>query len=81
MSRYIAVIHGWHVESNGFTVCELQQRDRSSADDEACLLAARRDRAFDRTAYTVIEIDDREHLPRRLTWRERITGKISVASQ
>ncbi|KJK14851.1 MULTISPECIES: hypothetical protein [Pseudomonas] len=76
MSRYIAVIHGWHVESKGFDVHELVAGTPQAADDEACLLAARRDAAFDRTAYVVVEVDDREHLPRRLTWRERLTGKI-----
>ncbi|CAI8885390.1 DUF2188 domain-containing protein [Pseudomonas donghuensis] len=76
MIRYIAVIHGWHVESKGFDVHELSATNRQAADDEACLLAARRDATFDRTAYVVVEVDDREHLPRRLTWRERLTGKI-----
>lgn len=76
MSRFIAVIHGWHVESKGFNVNELVATDQKSADDEALLLAARRREAFDRTAYVVVEVDDREHLTRRLTWRERLTGRI-----
>ncbi|MGR3892961.1 hypothetical protein N0B28_10180 [Pseudomonas sp. SD17-1] len=76
MSRFIAVVHGWHVHSNGFNVHELNATSHEVADDEACLLAARRDAAFDRTAYVVVEIGDRERLPRRLTWRERLTGKI-----
>ncbi|MFF7859747.1 hypothetical protein [Pseudomonas monteilii] len=76
MSRFIAVIHGWHVDSNGFDVIELAATDKKSADDEACLLAARRRDTFDCTAYVAVEIDDREHLPRRLTWRERLTGRI-----
>lgn len=76
MSRFIAVVHGWHVQSKGFDVHELCASNPESADDEACLLAARRDAAFDRTAYVVVEIDDHERLTRRLTWRERLTGKI-----
>ncbi|WP_336202951.1 hypothetical protein [Pseudomonas guariconensis] len=76
MSRFIAVVHGWHVESKGFDVHELAARTAQSADNEACLLAARRDATFDRTAYVVVELDDREHLPRRLTLRERFTGRI-----
>lgn len=76
MSRFIAVIHGWHVESNGFTVRELDASNRRDADDEACLLAARRAAAFDCTAYVVVEVDDRERLHRRLTWRERLTGRL-----
>ena len=76
MSRFIAVVHGWHVESNGFNVHDLVATDQKAADDEALLLAARRRDTFDRTPYVAIEIDDREHLPRRLTWRERLTGRI-----
>ncbi len=76
MSRFIAVIHGWHVDSNGFNLHELKATTPKEADDEACLLAARRDAVFDRTAYVVVEVNDREHLPRRLTWRERLTGRI-----
>jgi len=76
MSRFIAVVHGWHVQSKGFDVHELTARTTQGADDEACLIAARRDAAFDRTAYVVVEVDDHEHLPRRLTWRERLTGRI-----
>ncbi|WP_353228525.1 hypothetical protein [Pseudomonas qingdaonensis] len=76
MSRFIAVVHGWHVESKGFDVHDLTASTAQAADDEACLIAARRDAAFDRTAYVVVEIGDRERLPRRLTWRERLTGKI-----
>lgn len=77
MSRFIAVIHGWHVDSNGFDVHQLSATDKNAADDEACLLNARRNRVFDRCAYVVVEVDDREHLPRQLTWRERLTGQIS----
>lgn len=76
MSRFIAVVHGWHVDSNGFNVHELKSTDRRQADDEACVLSARRNATFDRTSYVLVEVDDREHLPRKLTWRERITGKL-----
>lgn len=76
MSRFIAVVHGWHVESKGFDVHELTASTLQDADNEACLLATRRDATFDRTAYVVVEVDDREHLPRRLTWRERLTGRF-----
>lgn len=77
MSRFIAVIHGWHVDSNGFNVHQLAATSKDAADDEACLLCARRDRVFDRCAYVVVEVDDKEHLPRVLTWRERLTGRVA----
>ncbi|WP_277963848.1 hypothetical protein [Pseudomonas sp. RIT-To-2] len=76
MSRFIAVIHGWHVDSNGFNVYQLNATTSEDASKEACWLMHQRESTFDRCSYVVVEIDDREHLPRRLTWRERITGKI-----
>jgi hypothetical protein len=76
MARFIAVIHGWHVDSNGFNVHQLKARRLADAEQEACWLKHQRDATFDRCAYVVVEVDDREHLPRRLTWRERLTGKI-----
>lgn len=76
MSRFVGVVHGWHVDSKGFDVHQLKATTKDQAEDEALLLAARRDATFDRTACVVVEIDDREHFPRKLTWRERITGKL-----
>ncbi len=76
MSRFIAVIHGWHVHSNGFTVRELKAVNRDQADMEACYLRDQRDRPFDSCAVTVLEIEVGERLARRLTWVERITGRL-----
>lgn len=77
MSRFIAVIHGWHVESKGFDVHELEAGTIEQARMEAAYIKDGRETTFDRCAYVVVEIDDREHLPRRLTWRERLTGKVA----
>lgn len=74
MSRFIAVVHGWHVESKGFDVHELKSDNKKDADREACWLMNERDKTFDRCAYTLIEIQEGDQLVRRLTWRERITG-------
>lgn len=74
--RFVAVIHGWHVHSNGFNVHQLQAITLEQANKEACWLSNQRDAAFDRCAWVVVEIEDREHLPRRLTWRERLTGRL-----
>ncbi|WP_338523323.1 hypothetical protein NUH87_26570 [Pseudomonas batumici] len=77
MSRFIAVIHGWHVDSNGFNVHELKAANVQDAAKEACWLKHQREDTFDKCSYVVIEIDDREHLPRRLTWLERLTGRLA----
>jgi hypothetical protein len=75
MSRFIAVFHEWHVDSRGFDTVALSALDRLQAEMEAALLHRER-RGFYSNDFTLVEIDDREHLPRRLTWRERLTGKI-----
>lgn len=76
MSRFIAVVHGWYVYSNGFNVHQLESTTLEEAQKEACWLKNQREADFDKCASVVVELDDREHLPRRLTWRERLTGKI-----
>lgn len=77
MSRFIAVFHEWHVESRGFDTVELGALDRRQAEMEAALIHRGR-RGFYSNDFTLIEIDDREHLPRRLNWRERLTGQLSL---
>ncbi|WP_286933891.1 hypothetical protein [Leclercia sp. UBA5958] len=77
MARYIAVIHGWHVDSNGFGVHELNAIDKESAYKEAVLLKHKRESTFDRCAFTVVEIDDNERMARKLTLRERLTGRTN----
>ncbi|BBW35469.1 hypothetical protein [Enterobacter hormaechei] len=77
MSRYIAVIHGWHVSSNGFDVHELSATDKEEAHNEAVLLKHQRESTFDKCAFTVIEITDHERLPRKLTFRERLAGRTN----
>lgn len=80
MSRFIAVIHGWHIDSKGFDVHELDSITLEDAKKEACWLKEQREAPFDRCAYVVVAIDDTEYLPRRLTWRERITGYLKATS-
>jgi uncharacterized protein YndB with AHSA1/START domain len=77
MARFIAVIHGWHVHSRGFTVRELTAETAGEAARQACWIKDQREDTFDRCAYTIIEIEPGERLSRRLTWRERITGRTS----
>lgn len=75
MSRFIAVFHEWHVHSRGFDVVQLEALDQRQAEMEAALIHRGR-RGFYSNDFTLVEIDNREHLPRRLTWRERLTGRI-----
>lgn len=74
MARFIAVIHGWFVDSKGFDVHELNATDEESAYNEAVLLKHKRESTFCSCACTVVEIADNERLSRKLTLRERLTG-------
>lgn len=79
MARYIAVIHGWHVHSRGFTVHQLESTDRDSAEKDAAYLTTQRQKPFCDCAYVVVEVTDAETLsaPRKLTLSERLTGRIN----
>lgn len=73
--RFLAVFHQWHVSSRGFETVELQATDRESALDEASrLLRARQ--GFYSVDFTLVELERRERLPRRLSWLERLTGRL-----
>lgn len=78
MARYLAVVHGWHVHSKGFTVHQLEATCRDSAEKEAAYLSSQRKKPFCECDFVAIEIVDGETLsaPRKLTFRERLTGWI-----
>ncbi|HFQ5663097.1 hypothetical protein [Enterobacter hormaechei] len=79
MARYIAVIHGWHVHSKGFTVHQLEATCRESAEKDAAYLSSQRKKPFCECAYVVVEVADSETLraSRKLTIRERLTGRTN----
>lgn len=79
MSRFIAVIHGWHVHSKGFNVHQIDAADKQQAEEKAAFLTMQRQGAFDECAYVLVEIQPEESIKqdRKLTWRERLTGKIT----
>lgn len=77
MGRFIAVVHGWFVDSNGFEVHELKSTDLDAARDEAVILTHKRASTFDKCACVVVEIAENEMLKRKLTLRERLTGRTN----
>jgi len=79
VSRFIAVIHGWHVHSNGFNVHQIDATDKQEAAEKAAFLTVQRQNKFDECAYVLVEIKPGEEMkrPRKLTWRERITGRFA----
>lgn len=80
MSRFVAVIHGWHVHSNGFDVHEIEATDKQQANEKAAYLTMRRQKTFDECAYVLVEIGAEEAInqPRKLTLRERLTGRTRL---
>lgn len=76
-TRYIAIIHSWFIDSKGFNIIELNATDEKQADIEACAIAHKRNSDFNKTACFVLPVNNMEVItPRKLTWRERITGRI-----
>lgn len=71
--RFLAVFHTWHVRSKGFEVVELSARERKAAEQEAALLWRER-QGFYSVEFALVELDARERVRRKLTWRERLTG-------
>ncbi len=75
--KFIAVFHGWFVDDKGFEVKELEANDLEDAYKQAIVLKHKRETTFKHIAFKVIPIEDSEiFMPRKLTWKERITGKI-----
>lgn len=78
MPRFIAVIHSWFMDSEGFEVHELEATYADSAELEARRLTQIGQSNFKRRAFQLIEISSNERIsPRKLTWRERLTGRLS----
>lgn len=77
MSKFIAVIHGWHVHSNGFNVHQIEAADKQEANEKAAYLTMKRQGKFDECAYVLVEIEADESIrrPRKLTLGERLTGR------
>lgn len=77
MTRFVAVIHRWHVDSKGFTAHDLSATDRKNAEGEAAVLARNAEGNCRSADYHVVEIGESELLlPRQLTWKERLTGRM-----
>ena len=79
-ARFIVVIHGWFVKCKGFDVHEIEAHDMKEATIKAQELSDEREDDFQHIAFKVIPIYPGETIkkgPRKLSWKERITGRIS----
>lgn len=76
MSRFIAVISGWFMDSHGSEAIPLEGvTTLEQAELVGAKIAHDRRSTFQRTDYFIVEIENAERLVRRqLTWRERLSG-------
>lgn len=81
MSRFIAVISGWFMDSHGSEAIALDGvKTLEQAELVGAKIAHDRRSTFQRTDYFIVEIDKAERLVRRrLSWRERLTGWVNPA--
>lgn len=81
MARYVAVIHHWFIDSNGFTVKPFSADTRKAADDYGRELKELYNTPFNKSAVQLIHIGDKVLLsPRKLTLWERISGNLSPSA-
>lgn len=77
--RFLIVVHCWFVHSLGFSVEEFVGT-KAEAQARADRVFAEANEPFENAAVRLIELQSGERLPeppRKLTWWERITGRIS----
>ena len=75
--KYVVVLHSWFVDCEGFKVEEIEAEDENAAYREAVFLKHKMERSHKSVAFKIVPIGDTEKfMPRKLTWRERLTGRI-----
>jgi len=75
--RYVAVVHSWFVHSKGFEVKEIEASTEEDAQMVADAFAHKVGDDFKSTAVLLLKIGEQRIIqPRRLTWKERILGRI-----
>lgn len=78
MPKYLAVTHRWFVDSKGFHVKEFEAENDDIAERERLVINDRLAENFKHASTKLIRLEpDLRISPRRLTWRERLTGKIT----
>ena len=75
--RYVAVVHSWFIDSKGFQIREIEASSEDEAQLHADAFAHQVRDDFKSTAVILLKIGkDRVIKPRRLTWKERLLGRI-----
>jgi hypothetical protein len=75
--RYVAVVHSWFIHSKGFEIKEIEASTEDDAQMVADAFAHQVGDDFKSTAVLLLKIGEQRIIqPRRLTWKERISGRI-----
>lgn len=79
MAKFLIVQHNWFMDSLGFSVKVIEATDENTAKGIADSDAFRAQNTFRKTACKVIPLAEGQEIARsrKLTWKERITGKIA----
>lgn len=73
--KYLIILHMWFVDSKGFELYESDAQTFKQAEEEAKALSYDRGATFNKCAYKIIQLTNKERL-RKLTWKERILGRL-----
>ena len=77
--NFVIVVHQWHVLSKGFFTREIEVENELQAEMEGLLFAKQKRESIYETSYTLIPFEDtKTFLKRKLTLKERITGKLKL---
>lgn len=85
--KFIIVLHGWFVSSNGFEIHEIEVGNIKEAREKAYALKGKSERTFNKCAVKVIPLADNERVEwpweredcYKLSIWERITGRVQAA--
>lgn len=75
-NKYVLVFHNWFISSKGFEVFEIEADDIQDANAQGFVKLGKQ-QDFNHRDFTVVEMEPNYHLPRKLTWKERLTGYIN----
>lgn len=75
-NKYLIITHNWFSSSShGFSVREVIAKSKIDAYNQGLILLGKRD-PFNNKDFTVVELEPSYQLKRKLTWKERILGKL-----
>lgn len=75
-NKYLIITHSWFSSSSyGFSVREVIAESEIDAYNQGLILLGKHD-PFNNKDFAVVELEPSYQLKRKLTWKERILGKL-----